>query len=142
GDRVLRFSRVAADGGFGGGGAAVVEEGAAVAEAPEGGGAEFVSVGVGLLDAVSGSDVVEEEVGEERDGLAVKGGIGVPGCGQHGRVARRAADRLEEGFAFGLALRGRDGGKEAHEVLEVVDAAEAGLAVADVLNALLGTAEL
>src|SRR5262249_499033 len=95
-----------------------------------------------LFDSVAGSDVVEEKVGEERDGLAVEGGVGVGTCREDGRVARGAADRLEEGFAFGLRLRGRDGGEEAHEVLEVVDAAETGLAIADILNGVFGAAEL
>src|ERR1700726_3795304 len=93
----------------------VMEEEDALADAPQGSGAELVGAGATLRDAVGEAfaHVMDEEVGVKIGGLIGKGGAGVGGgtagnlyaCFKRRRVTVDAANRCKCGASFFLLSR-------------------------------------
>src|SRR6185503_693429 len=82
-------------------------------------------------------DVVQQQIGEERDGDAIEQGVRAWPGRQRGRVARAASDGAEDALAIPGRLVNRtasDRRQELHEAGEVVDASAAGAWIADVFG--------
>src|SRR5437870_2566018 len=126
-----------ADGALDGRNAAVVQQRPAQAQAPQARLPNFCGCRSALLDAVAGPDIVKQQIGEERHGLAVEERIHAGTGGQSWHMTARAANALEDSLPIarnvidGAARHWRE---KAHEALEVIDAAAVRGWVAHVLG--------
>ena len=120
-----------------GGRGAVVEQRPAEAQSPQRRCANLLGRPRLLLNPVAGTDVVEQQIGEERHGHAIEERIRARAGRQRRCVAGRAADGAEDLLAVPRGLVDRAAGErreELHEAREVVDAASAGARIPDVLG--------
>src|SRR5262245_58390903 len=127
--RLQRFAAVALDGVFDRRRRAVVQKWSAKAQPPQRRRPEFLRAGCLLADAVTGSDIVQEEIRKKRDALSIEQRVGARRRLERRNVAGRAADRAENSVARADGLvhcSSRDRREELHEGLEVVDTAAAG----------------
>src|SRR6185369_3310388 len=121
--------------------ASVVQQRPSETQSPQSGRSDLLSRSCCLHDAVAGTDVVQQQVGIERDRLSVKQRVTIGGCGQDGDVAGGTTNRPEQpltglnGVVHGTATDGRE---KFHEVGEVVNAAQTRSPLADILYAARG----
>ena len=117
--------------------AAVVKQGPAQSQPPERRGANLLRKGLALPDAVARADVVQQQVREQRNRPPVERRMGARARGQRRNVAGGTAYRGiylladTDGIVDSGSIHRR---QEAHEGLEVVDAALAGGAIAQIFG--------
>ena len=122
-------------------GTSIVQKRPAEPQAPERGRPDLVAGGGSLFDTVAGADIMQEKIGMQGNRFAIEERIRVWTRHQNGRVAGRAAGEPEKRFAIADGFVHRSafhGSEELHEVREVVDAAQAGTTIPDVLDSTAG----
>src|SRR5262245_10764904 len=99
-------------------GAAVVEKRSPEAQPPECRRSNLVWLRAALLNAISGADIVQQQIGKQIDTASIERRVRTGSCRQAGDVTCRATDRREESFACKrvvVHMAARHGRQKAHE---------------------------